>query len=81
MPKFRKKIVELDAVQFTGGNGHEIASFSDDVAQFDGGELIIKTLEGDLRVSPTDWVVRGVKGEFYPVKSDIFDQLYEPVEG
>jgi hypothetical protein len=47
-------------------------------AHFD--ELIISTLEGDLRASPGDWIIRGVKGEFYPCKPDIFAATYEPVE-
>lgn len=40
--------------------------------------ILIQTLEGDMKVSPGDWVVRGVKGEFYPCKPDIFAELYEP---
>ena len=39
----------------------------------------IWTLEGPLRVSPGDWIIKGVKGEFYPCKPDIFDATYESV--
>lgn len=41
------------------------------------GDLMIRTLEGDMRVSPGDYVIRGVQGEFYPIKPDIFEQTYE----
>lgn len=42
--------------------------------------LKIKTLEGDHRADPGDWIIRGVKGEIYPCKPDIFELTYEPVE-
>ena len=38
----------------------------------------IKTLEGTMRADPADWIIRGVKGEFYPCKPDIFAATYEP---
>lgn len=44
------------------------------------GELIIPTLEGDHTARPGDWIIRGVKGEFYPCKPDIFEATYEKVE-
>lgn len=43
-------------------------------------ELVIRTLEGDLVASHGDWIIRGVKGELYPCKPDIFDATYEPAE-
>lgn len=43
------------------------------------GQLVIRTLEGDMRVSYGDWVIKGVKGEFYPCKPDIFVETYEEV--
>lgn len=42
--------------------------------------LIIKTLEGEMTVSPDDWIIRGVKGELYPCKPDIFEATYELVD-
>lgn len=44
------------------------------------GLMVIRTLEGDMKVSLGDWVIRGVHGEFYLCKSDIFAATYEPVE-
>lgn len=46
----------------------------------DGG-LIIRTLEGDMKVSPGDWIIRGAAGEFYPCKPDIFEATYAPAAG
>jgi hypothetical protein len=47
---------------------------------FDPGEdfMIIETLEGDMRAVSGDWIIRGVKGEFYPCKAEIFEATYEP---
>lgn len=44
------------------------------------GAFVIPTLEGELYASVNDWIIRGVKGEFYPCKPDIFAATYEPVE-
>jgi hypothetical protein len=44
-----------------------------------GNGLMIRTLEGDLHVSPGDWIIRGTAGEIYPCKPEIFEQIYEPV--
>jgi len=43
------------------------------------GLMVIRTLEGDMKVSLGDWVIRGVQGEFYPCKPDIFEATYEAV--
>ena len=79
--KFRKKPVVIEAVKFTGTNGDEIAVFMSCQHPFlrDGG-LIIGTLEGNMRADPGDWVIKGVKGEFYPCKPDIFKATYEPAQ-
>lgn len=81
MPRFRKKPVEVEAVQFTGDNADEIGRFAGLAAGVFGRDhhLQIKTLEGNMTVSPGDWVIRGVKGEFYPCKPDIFAETYEEV--
>jgi hypothetical protein len=41
--------------------------------------VVIATLEGDMTASPGDWIIKGVKGEFYPCKPDIFEATYEPL--
>jgi len=42
--------------------------------------VLVHTLEGAMRVTPGDWIIKGVKGEFYPCKPDIFEETYEEVE-
>lgn len=76
--KFRKKPVVIEAVQFTG-NFDEIEQFVGGDAEFRGKELIVATLEGPLRASQNDWIIKGVSGEFYPCKPDIFEKTYEEV--
>lgn len=76
--KFRKKPVEIEAVQYTGVNFDEIERFVGGDAEFRNGELVVATLEGPLRASVNDWIIRGIKGEFYPCKPDIFAATYDP---
>ena len=84
--KFRKKLVVIEAIQWTGDNKclDKIRSFMNPNYLARGTEaysdcLIIHTLEGNHRVNVGDWIIRGVKGEFYPCKPDIFEQTYEPI--
>lgn len=87
--KFKKKPVEIDAFQWTGDiNQTEdpewiVAAIREDrvVVHSLGSEhmqLIIETLEGTMAAKPGDWIIRGVKGEIYPCKPDVFEQTYEP---
>lgn len=46
----------------------------------DGLSLLIKTLEGEMMADPGDWIIKGIKGELYPCKPDIFAATYEPVD-
>lgn len=81
MAKFRKKPVVIEAVQWTGKNLNEIFSFTDSEAitnDFLENYLEIETLEGVMKASKGDWIIKGVKGEFYPCKPDIFEATYEP---
>lgn len=80
--KYRKKPVVIEAIVYTGGNANEILRFMfpDIEPDATATPLTIKTLEGDLKVSSGDYVIRGVKGEFYPCKPDIFMATYEKVE-
>ncbi len=84
--KFRKKPVIIEAVQWTGENFKEILDFMRPVVPNHRGDaytlqhaIIIKTLEGEHIASLNDWIIKGVQGEFYPCKPDIFKQTYEPV--
>lgn len=81
--KYRKKPVVIEAIQWTGDNYAELAEWLSNhgAALFNGtlGSLTIPTREGDMRADPKDWIIKGVKGEFYPCKPDIFDATYELV--
>jgi len=83
--KYRKKPVVIEAIQFTGTGDslEECAHFIGDENLAGDPEtcsvLGIKTLEGVMIVSIGDWIIKGVKGEFYPCKPDIFEATYEPV--
>jgi hypothetical protein len=89
--KFRKKPVVIEAIQWTGNNHAEINDFCAGksrwgMSPFEGGRseretLVIVTLEGQHIATVGDFIIRGVKGEFYPCKPDIFAATYEPVEG
>lgn len=80
MSKFRKKPVVIDAIQFTGQNFSAIEAFAGgDYGKNEKGEGVIATLEGPLRISAGDWIIKGVKGEHYPCKPDIFAATYEAV--
>ena len=78
MPKFRKKPVEIEAVRYTGDNMADILRFVGKLKT--GGGCRIETKEGVMEAAPGDWVIKGVAGEFYPCKPDIFAATYEPVE-
>ena len=81
MMKYRKKPVVIEAVQFNGRNSADIHEFCGDKVREPVGKdyLEIKTLEGIHIASPGDYIIKGVNGEFYPCKPDIFDKTYEKV--
>jgi hypothetical protein len=92
MSKYRKKPVVIDAVQWKGvGFSDEfpewfVGAFISDLLVPDGKELIIQTLEDGIGwrakhvASLDDWIIRGIKGELYACKPDIFEATYEAVE-
>lgn len=85
MGKYTKKPVTIEAVQFDGKNFDEIAAFAGDSYSTENVRtgpqaLYILTAEGPLHASPGDWIIKGVKGEFYPCKPDIFAATYDAAE-
>ena len=85
--KFVKKPIVIEAIQWNGtgecataiadwilSTGHRVATFMDGETSFH-----IETLEGTMKASLGDWVLRGVQGEHYPCKPDIFEATYEAV--
>ena len=88
MARYRKKPVEVEAVQYLGEeNIKDIFLWFDEendsreLIYLEIDELFIKTLEGDMKVSKGDYIIKGVQGEFYPIKESIFLKTYEKVEG
>jgi len=84
--KFRKRPIVIEAFQFKAGmDADDLCQFITCDCDFSQGEgeevfsMLIKTLEGDMEVNDGDWVIKGVMGEFYPCKPDIFAVSYEPV--
>lgn len=86
MPFFRKKPVVIEAAQWTGltpewpnfGMPWPMPPRTHAAAQGAEWVLVIPTLEGSHFARPGDWIIRGVKGEFYPCKPDVFGATYEP---
>ena len=82
--KFRKKPVVIDAVQWHGNNFQEVSDLvgdSEHVVFMNGDRTLeIPTLEGRMLGMIGDWVIKGIKGEFYPCKPDIFAATYDSVD-
>jgi len=80
--KFRKKPVVIDAIQWTGKNLDECIEFLGKSfgAHLHLNRLVVLTLEGEHTATKGDWLIRGVQGEHYPCKPDIFEATYEAVE-
>ena len=89
MQKYRKKPVEIDAIQLHMSNmeplikqmrrdGYEVESFSQPPMRAITG-IKIKTLEGVMLANFGDWIIKGVQGEYYPCKPDIFEKTYDLV--
>ena len=82
MRQFRKKPVVIEACQYGPHTAPtlELLTFLDgSAARLCDGYIIIQTLEGEMRADVGDWIIKGVKGEFYPCKSNIFELTYEEV--
>lgn len=85
MPKFRKNPVVIEAIQFTAESCAEVCDFIG-IEHHEVGRcgldspLEVHTLEGVMRAMVGDWIIKGVSGEFYPCRDDIFRATYERVE-
>jgi len=85
--QYRKKPVVVEAIQWNGGAvstiliqrfmGRELEVLGVQNMDIKTGGLVIPTLEGDMTASIGDYIIKGVKGEFYPCKPDIFEATYE----
>ena len=73
----QKKPVVVEAFQLQGNT--PLAYLRNLGFEFDGKSAIIPTLEGNMKASPGDWIIKGVEGEYYPCKDDIFRKTYDLV--
>ena len=81
MAKYRKKPVVIEAMRWDGLNQREIETWAGKIFAPDlSDKLAIITLEGQFYASIGDWIIQGVKGEFYPCKPDLFEATYEKVD-
>lgn len=83
--RFRKKPVIVEAIQWFKDGDHPavisvLPKYADYIPVIEGATGYIETLEGGHFVTKGDWIIKGVKGEYYPCKPDIFEQTYEQVE-
>jgi len=69
--KYRKRPVVIEAFQYRTDGPSAVPEWFTDY-EWDGDVLLIRTLEGTMLADPDDWIIRGVKGEIYPCKPDIF---------
>lgn len=83
MPWFKKNPISVEAHQLTNSNVDDIARWCNATVSYDKEteivNLNIETLEGTMRVDVGSWVIKGVNGEFYPCRGDIFQQTYRQV--
>lgn len=83
MPLFRKKPVVIEAVQWNGNNFDEVVELTGIMGVLPPSQkntcVGIQTLEGTMRADIGDWIIKGIKGEVYPCKPDIFEATYESI--
>jgi len=78
--KYRKKPIVIEAEQFILDSPVPLPFDKESICCFDGKKWYIKTLEGEMTISENDWVIKGVAGEFYPCKPNIFEKTYDVIE-
>lgn len=91
MPKFKAKPKVIEAIQNSGGNGDELVAWANDPGvtlkpppdrRMKSGHhsvVLIKTLEGTTECAQGWWLIKGLNGEFYPCRDDIFQKTYEAI--
>lgn len=80
--RYIKKSIPVEAIQWTGDNFDKVRKFMSDshiiVTTYN--ELIISTLEGNIKVPKENWIIRDPMGEYYTLRREVFEEIYEPVE-
>ena len=77
--KYRTKPCEIEAIQWTGENIMQIREFAHPNVRYQK-YLFIDTLEGRMRADVGDYIIKGLRGEFYPCKPDVFEKKYELIK-
>ena len=81
MARYKTKPCEIEAIQWTGENLIELLDWGQgNILWNDVDDLFIDTLEGRLKADINDYIIKGLKGEFYPCKPDVFKKKYERVD-
>lgn len=86
MSKYRKKPVVIEAFQYFGNHQQKedpewiVKAIDEGRVGFEYGQMVIDTLEGTMTAVKGDYIIKGVKGEIYPCKPDIFEMTYEKVD-
>ena len=89
--RYRKKLVVIDAISVADLRRYAAKAWDmapvwatdaqeQNILRFIGADILVATLEGLMFANETDWILKGVKGELYPCKGDIFEMTYEPVD-
>jgi hypothetical protein len=78
---YRKKPIVVEAIQYTGNNGADVGLFVGYADRNEYNQFVISTLEGKMLADVGDFIIKGIQGEFYPCKPDIFEQTYELIKG
>lgn len=83
--KYRRRVFDIEAIQYTGSNFKDIESFVGKNKLFEastihrGNFIVIMTDEGNMRAQPGHWVIKGIRGEFYACHDDVFKKGYEEI--
>lgn len=81
--RYRTKPCEIEAIQFTGTDENKIQLHNFMGFQYyvdENGNVVIPTLEGNMNASVGDYIIKGLRGEFYPCKPDVFEKKYELIK-
>ena len=80
MTRYKTKPCEIEAIQYTGNNIIELLDWGKGKLLWnDEDDLFIDTLEGRMKANINDYIIKGLRGEFYPCKPDVFEKKYEAI--
>ena len=81
MARYKTKPCEIEAIQWTGKNIIELLDWGKGkILWDDADDLFIDTLEGRMKANINDYIIKGLRGEFYPCKPDVFKKKYERID-